>query len=73
MCVCARARVHADVCVNWALNEAVKRGMETAAHVSEAERLGAEMIRNSHVIRRWLRAHPDVFDDNIVIHFMHIF
>jgi len=33
----------------------------------------SEMMGNSHVIRRWVRAKPDALDDNIAIHFMHIF
>jgi len=32
--------IYMCVCVNWALNKAVEMGMETANHVSVAERLG---------------------------------
>lgn len=67
------------MCVNWAHNKAVKSGTETAAHVSVAERLGVSddgefPCDSENVIRRWLKAYPDiVLDENIAIHFTHIF
>jgi hypothetical protein len=37
---CSYSITYVCVCVNWALNKADKMGMETAVHVSVAERLG---------------------------------